>query len=1145
MRLRRIALWSAGGVLLLLATGFCWLWFSDLGFLKPQLERWVIAATDRDFAIEGRFEIDLGRETIIVAEGIRLENADWSTAQDMASIEYLELHIDTSSLFNAPLTIGLVKIRNAEIRLERSESEGPNWDFGIAEDRPDQEAEGDALNFIVSQSDIDRVHIVFESPERTGPVDFKIGTLKQQHRPDGFLELSLDAELGQRNFDLQAIVGTRDALLLQRNIEYEIEGRLDTFNFSSKGTIDDLVAPSRPSLVFTASAPDINDLLSLFKLEESGHGDIDINGSLKPTEGGPLVLDVQGRLGQARIDANGTLSDLQNLQQFDASVEASGPDLGQILALFGFQQTGGAPFTIDIDANRDRSMLVIERAHLEFANAEFDLQARLPGFPHLDEGTVRLQITGSDYTHLRKLLRLPGAASGAFSVGLRLDTDPDGEEIIQVVLNSTLGNVEASGRIAPEPNYVGSEFDITVRSDSLAQLGDAYGLDWLPELPATIGGSVMVEENALRMHGPLRIEIEDIGVQLEGLVKLVPGGRGSQLTFGVSGPELANLVGMFAPSEQVPPLPFDLGGQVLIQSDGFRFRNARGTLGRSTVAIEGVLKPVKLLAGSGFEFAASGPVFKELFAHLPDLEVLSGAYSLSGELAFGADSIHFKDIELSREHGGAELDVILGLPPTTRRIDFDVNARGPNLHSWLTTLGDFSVANAPFSIVSRGELRDMRLTLEQLNIEIGEASVKAQGELDLARSGRSTEFEFDLNVPSLGTVGLLNERRMLEQSLQINAKVRGDENEVWIDELVARLGESDIRGSVRLQKGDIPKLSLEIQADTIRLAPLLEEKAPDYDATPEFDDGRLIPNIEVPFDAMKQLDASVLLDIDELQRDPLLLRAVKLRAQLQEGALYVHEAGFEASSGWLQARGALEPGDGLGKASLAIKARDLSLGLADQGASPSKRTDIDGQLEATGADLRALAGNANGALLFDARNFIVPENRLLKRIYGDIVDEIIGTINPFSKDDPETKIECIVMPIEISNGDLGFTPKALIRTDKIRILSDASVDLKSETIKISFETTPRRGLTISAAELLNPYVMVVGTLAAPRLAVDAKGGLITGGAAVATGGLSILAKAAWDRLARSKDPCNAAAKEGIAALQDRLSDLPTVTPSTD
>jgi len=1139
MRLRRIALWSTGGVLLLLAMGFCWLWFADLGFLKPQLERWVVNTTGRDFAIEGRLEIDLGRETIIVAEGIRLENAEWSNAPEMVGIEYLEVHIDTFSLFNAPLTIGLAKVRDAEIRFERVESEAPNWDFGIPPVTTDKEAKAGLPGFILSQIDIDSVHIVYESPERTGPLDLRIGTLKQQHRDDDFLELSVAAEFGERDFEVHAISGTWDALLSQRNIKYEIEGRLDTLNFSSEGTIDDLVAPSRPSLDFTASAPDLNDLLRLLRLEERGEGDINVSGSLKPVEDGPLVLDVEGHAGQTRVDASGTLSDLQNLEQFDASVKASGPDLGQILTLFGFQEAGGAPFTIDIEANRDGSMLAIEKAHLEFANAEFDLQAKLPDFPHLHEGNAHLQITGSDYAHLRNLLRLPGAAGGPFSLGLQLDTDPDGEEVIQVDLHSTLGNIEASGRVSPEPNYAGSEFDFTVRSDSLAQLGDAYSVDGLPDLPATVRGSVLVEEGALRLQEPLRIGIEDVRARLEGMVKLAPGGRGSQFTFGIIGPDLASLVGMFAPSEQVPPLPFDLGGQVLIEGDVFRFRNARGTLGRSTVAIEGVLKPVKLLAGSGFKLNASGPDFKEMFAHLPDLEVLPGAFGLSGELGFGADAIHFKDIELSREHGGAELDVMLGLPPTTRRIDFDVNARGPNLHSWLTTLGDFSVADAPFSVVSRGELRDMRLSLEELNIVVGEASVTAEGELDLARSGRSTEFEFDLNVPSLGKVGLFNARRILEQSLQIHARVRGDENEVWIDELVARLGDSDIRGSVRLQKGDVPKLSLEIQADTIRLAPLLEEKAPDYDATPEFDDGRLIPDIEVPFDAMKKLNASVLLDIDELHRDPLLLHTIKLRAQLEEGALYVHEAGFEAKSGWLQARGALEPGDGSGKARLAIRARELSLGLTDQGGLPSSGTNIDGQLEATGADLRTLAGNATGALLFDGRNFVVPENRLLKRIYGDILDEILTTINPFSKDDSETRIECIVLPIEISDGDLGFTPNALVRTDKIRIMSDASMDLKSEKIEISFQTTPRRGLTISTGELLNPYVMVVGTLAAPRLAVDAKGSLITGGAAVATGGLSILAKAAWDRLARSKAPCETAASEGIAALQDRFSDLPT------
>jgi hypothetical protein len=68
--------------------------------------------------------------------------------------------------------------------------------------------------------------------------------------------------------------------------------------------------------------------------------------------------------------------------------------------------------------------------------------------------------------------------------------------------------------------------------------------------------------------------------------------------------------------------------------------------------------------------------------------------------------------------------------------------------------------------------------------------------------------------------------------------------------------------------------------------------------------------------------------------------------------------------------------------------------------------------------------------------------------------------------------------------------------------------------------------------------MVVGTLAAPRLAVDAKGTLISGGAAVATGGLSILARATWERLARSKNPCETATKQGLKILQDRFADFP-------
>jgi hypothetical protein len=55
--------------------------------------------------------------------------------------------------------------------------------------------------------------------------------------------------------------------------------------------------------------------------------------------------------------------------------------------------------------------------------------------------------------------------------------------------------------------------------------------------------------------------------------------------------------------------------------------------------------------------------------------------------------------------------------------------------------------------------------------------------------------------------------------------------------------------------------------------------------------------------------------------------------------------------------------------------------------------------------------------------------------------------------------------------------------------------------------------------LVNPYVRVSGTLAKPSLGVNPEGVIVEGGAAVATGGLSILAKSFRDRFFAGKDPC--------------------------
>ena len=86
-------------------------------------------------------------------------------------------------------------------------------------------------------------------------------------------------------------------------------------------------------------------------------------------------------------------------------------------------------------------------------------------------------------------------------------------------------------------------------------------------------------------------------------------------------------------------------------------------------------------------------------------------------------------------------------------------------------------------------------------------------------------------------------------------------------------------------------------------------------------------------------------------------------------------------------------------------------------------------------------------------------------------------------------------------------------------------ELQNEQLDFDFKMGPRKKLSISAGEFINPYLKVTGTMAAPRLRLDPTGTLVTGGAAVATAGLSLLATAIWDRVSAASDPCGEIVKQ--------------------
>ena len=790
-----------------------------------------------------------------------------------------------------------------------------------------------------------------------------------------------------------------------------------------------------------------------------------------------------------------------------------------------------------VDAATQGNMFVINEASVHLGEAQIDLKGRMPNFPSVDDAVISLLIEGPDIARFRYVTGLPGAAEGAFSLGFTIDVDEEGVELLGLELETSLGEIRGNGRLGEPPDYFSSQFDLVVKSDSLARLAGAYGMDGMPDYPIEITGMAEYVEGVIRTIRPLAATVGEVNATVDGFLTIASGAIGSDLAFTFDGPDLADLVGAFIDATGVPQQAYDLRGRMQVRDDGFRFRDVSGSIGSSSVDIDGLLTTRSDLAATRFDFNLAGPALQELIDRIGDLEVRQGPYELSGSVLLQPEMLELRDFELDRTFGDVKVDLDLGLPVSRKWINFDMRGSGKDVRSVLRGLERFEAYEQPFSLDVRGNLRGDYWKFDKLDIGVGDATLQADGNFAFRDAKATTEFNFNLTVPDLARLGTIDGRGFNNQGFSLLAHLVGGDSVLTVDRLVAKLGESDINGFVQLRMDEVPDLDVDVFSDSLVFAPLLEEVEFEYDPEPEFDDGRLIPDVPVPFDAMRKINASIDIDIGELQRGSLFMRDIEFDALLRDGTLDIPKASFKPRSGTLLARARLGPAGESGSASVDVVARNFALGMTQTNMDLAMRGDFDIKLDSTGTDLRTLLGNADGMIFMNTRGGRATNNIYLQRLYGDLLQEIIGTINPFRTSDPYTDFECVVIPLQFGGGMLTSKPNMFVSTNKIRMAVNPSINLKTEDLRIVVRTIPRKALSISAGELVNPYVQVVGTLAEPRLAVDETGVLISGGAAIATGGLTVLARGLWDRMKGVGDPCQRSTEGAIEQLGDRFPEL--------
>ena len=98
-----------------------------------------------------------------------------------------------------------------------------------------------------------------------------------------------------------------------------------------------------------------------------------------------------------------------------------------------------------------------------------------------------------------------------------------------------------------------------------------------------------------------------------------------------------------------------------------------------------------------------------------------------------------------------------------------------------------------------------------------------------------------------------------------------------------------------------------------------------------------------------------------------------------------------------------------------------------------------------------------------------------------VAAQIVETVNPFSKQESFSRVECIAVLLRSVDGHIEGQPAFVLQTDKLNILGVAFIDLGTEKMDVKFETAARTGIGVGVTDFITPFTKVSGTLARPQL----------------------------------------------------------------
>ncbi|MGE4281105.1 MAG: AsmA family protein [Magnetospirillum sp.] len=366
------------------------------------------------------------------------------------------------------------------------------------------------------------------------------------------------------------------------------------------------------------------------------------------------------------------------------------------------------------------------------------------------------------------------------------------------------------------------------------------------------------------------------------------------------------------------------------------------------------------------------------------------------------------------------------------------------------------------------------------------------------------------------------------RAVKLAANLRDGKDGWTASDIKLHVGGSELTGDVTYAQGKRQKLKANLVASVLDTADFTGK------AGNGRDDGRLLPQAALPLQAMRDIDADIVLKADKLVAGAMRLNGLNAKAGLRQGVLSVDPFDGGIAGGRFDGSAALDARGAHGVASLRLDAAEVDFGrLLREGGSDmlqGGKGSLKVSLRGRGDDVRALAASANGSAMLRVGDGVI-ENRAFGWAGGDVVSQVLGILNPLAQSRDTTPISCAVAHFRLKDGVAASDRGIAVQSDGIDVVGSGTVDLRDEGLDLGFTPRAKEGLGLSVGGQVAGFTRLRGSLESPQLSVDEIGAAKTAlsvGAAAATGGLSLLGELLLDKVTADTEPCRTALAMGAA-----------------